>query len=70
METYVDSPEGASATEDERKAKMGELLMRAVQGAPLYPDQYCSVDLLHEGDEWVIDEDSWNTEMDYLFNLA
>lgn len=70
LETYVDSPEGASATEDERKAKMGELLMQAVQGAPLYPDQYCSVDLLHKGDEWVIDEDSWNTEMDYLFNLA
>lgn len=68
--TYVESPEGASATEDERKAKMGELLMQAVQGAPLYPDQYCSVDLLHEGAEWVIDEDSWDTEMEYLFSLA
>lgn len=67
---YADSSECASASEDERRAKVGELLMEAVRQAPLYPDSYCSVDVRHEGDAWVVDEDSWNSEMDYLFGIA
>ena len=67
---YIDSSQHEDATEDERKAKLGEFILQAVEEAPLYPDGYFSVDVLNEDGTWVVDEASWDSEMKYLFGLS
>ena len=49
---------------------MGQFLMEAAQEAELEPDNYFSVNTVLKDGTWVLDEDSWDEEIDYLFGLV
>ena len=67
---YAETDEYASSTADEDRAKMGQFLMEAAQEAELEPDNYFSVNTVLKDGTWVLDEDSWDEEIDYLFGLV
>ena len=65
-----DSGEAAGMTESEAMNRIGQLFMESVENAPVEEDaNYAIIDLVYENGEWVIDEDSWDFEMDYMFNV-
>lgn len=45
----------------------GQALMSSVEATPLDEDELFDVDLNKVGSTWVIDQDSWDDEMDYFF---
>ena len=49
---------------------MGEIIMEAASETELSDYNYLSVDINYENGQWVIDEDSWNDEIDWLFGLS
>ena len=57
-------------SDDQLKARIGELFMQAVNDADFEDDFYVSLDVAYENNAWVIDPASWDDEMDYLFGLA
>lgn len=50
-------------------AAIGQALMAAVNETPASSDEMFAVDLTKVGDKWVIDQESWDDEMDYLFGF-
>lgn len=63
---------GAANTmaDDQLKARIGELFMQAVNDADFEDDFYVSLDMAYENGAWVIDQATWDSEMDYLFGLS
>lgn len=59
----------STMSEDQAKARIGELFMAAARAGDMEDGSYLSVDVVLEGGEWVIDEDSWLDEMDYFFGI-
>lgn len=46
---------------------IGQALMSSVEATPLSQDELFDVELNKVGGTWVIDQDSWDDEMDYFF---
>lgn len=67
---YTSSDEYATTTTEQDMAKMGEIIMEAASETELSDYNYLSVDINYENGQWVIDEDSWNDEIDWLFGLS
>lgn len=67
---YTSSDEYATTTTEQDMAKMGEIIMEAASETELSDYNYLSVDINYKNGQWVIDEDSWNDEIDWLFGLS
>lgn len=63
------SEEVKTMTEDEAKARIGELYYEAMDETTDMTTYYATVDLVKEGDQWVVDQDSWEEELDYMFGI-
>lgn len=63
------SEEIKTMTEDDAKARIGELYYEAMDETTDMTTYYASIDLVKEGDQWVVDQDSWEEELDYMFGI-
>ncbi len=54
-------------TEEEAAPLIGEALMAAIQDNEPEGDNIWDIELVQSGDAWVIDQASWDEEMDYFF---
>lgn len=63
------SEEVKTMTKDEAKARIGELYYEAMDETTDMTTYYASIDLVKEGDQWVVDQDSWEEELDYMFGI-
>lgn len=63
------SEEVKTMTEDEAKARIGELYYEAMDETTDMTTYYATVDLVKEGDQWVVDQDAWEEELDYMFDI-
>ena len=61
------STEAGSMDEAAMKAKLGELFNAAMEKTTDTTESYIGVDLVKQGDAWVIDEESWADETELLF---
>lgn len=67
---YQNSDEYQTTTEAEDLAKFGELLQQAMDETTETTTGYVGLDLTQQADgTWVIDEDSWEDEFEYIFGL-
>lgn len=69
VNTLDGSEEVKTMTEDEAKARIGELYYEAMDETTDMTTYYATVDLVKEGDQWVVDQDSWEEELDYMFGI-
>ena len=61
------STEAGSMDEAAMKAKLGELFNAAMEKTTDTTESYIGVDLVKQGDAWVVDEESWSDETELLF---
>ncbi len=61
------STEAGSMDEAAVKAKLGELFNAAMEKTTDTTETYIGVDLVKQGDAWVVDEESWSDETELLF---
>lgn len=59
-----------SMTEEQVQQKLGELLMAAVTETTSTTEDYATINCTLENGTWVMNEDDWMTELDYLFGLV
>lgn len=69
VQAYADSGDPSLLDEAAVKAKLGELLRAAMDKTTDPTTDYAGVDVIKSGGAWVVDGDSWNDEVDYLFGL-
>ena len=63
------SSEYSTMTQEQAKARVGELFMQAVRDADMEDDAYFSIDVTYQGGQWEIDQESWESELDYYFGI-
>ena len=63
------SEEVKTMTEDQAKARIGELYYEAMDETVDRTSYYAAIDLVKEGDQWVVDQDAWEEELDYMFGI-
>lgn len=69
MDAYTSSDEFQLATMEEDAERVGIMLMEAARRAPLNDGYAMDIVLRAEGDGWVVDENAWTSELDYLFDV-
>lgn len=69
LETLSNSPELSSMTQDQAKARIGELFIESIKGADMEDDGYFSVDIAKSGSTWSMVQSSWDDEIDYFFGV-
>lgn len=69
MNESRNSSEYSTMTEAQARARVGELFMQAVRDADMEDDAYFSIDVTYENGQWVIDQESWESELDYYFGI-
>lgn len=69
VQAAIDAGEMQSLDEAGSKALLGELYSAAMGKTTSMTTSYISLDMLQEGSTWKIDDDSWETNLDYLFGL-
>lgn len=70
LDEFEASGEASSMTEQQVKEKIGDLFAEVVNEAEVVDEcNYAIIDVVYENGEWVIDEDSWEFELDYMFNV-
>lgn len=60
----------AITSEDQAYKKMGELLMTAIDNTKPDNDGFATLEMKRVNGEWVVDEDSWEDELDYFFAFS
>lgn len=69
VQAAIDAGQVQNLDEAGAKALLGELYRGAMDKTTSTTTDYVSLDLIQTGDSWQVDEDSWKTELDYLFGL-
>ena len=69
LNTLSNSPELSSMTQDQAKARIGELFIESIKGADMEDDGYFSVDIAKSGSTWSMVQSSWDDEIDYFFGV-
>lgn len=69
VQAYVDAADMAALDEAAVKAKLGELFNAAMAKTTDVSTNSTSIDVIKKGNTWVADDDAWNEEMGYLFDL-
>lgn len=70
VDEYDASGAANGMTEEQVNQKLGELLMAAVEETTETQDDYATINCTLENGTWVLNEDDWTQEMDYLFGLV
>lgn len=70
VDAFDRSGEANSMTEEQVHQKLGELLMAAVSETTETADDYATINCTLEDGTWVMSEEDWTTELDYLFGLV
>ncbi len=65
----IDAGEMNGLTEEQAAARLGEIYIAAMEKTTGTMELESSLDFVKEGDVWVVDETSWNSEIEYLFEL-
>ena len=68
-QAFVDSPEASTLDEAAMKVKLGELYQAAMNKSTSMTDNYVSFDLVQKDGAWAVDQESWASEVDYLFGI-
>lgn len=67
---YEDDVFTSSETSTEEKlTRFGEMFMKAVEDAEIEDGNYWYIDFENKNGTWVVDEDSWNDELEYSFGF-
>lgn len=69
MTEFQNSAELNNMSVQQAQERMGLLFMESARDADMEDDGYFSVDVLYQNGSWVIDQDSWNEELDYFFGV-
>lgn len=69
IDALSSSPEVSSMTQDQAKARIGELFIESIEGADMEDDGYFSVDIVKSGNTWSMVPSSWDDEIDYFFGV-
>lgn len=67
LSDYQRSGAADNASQDDIKAKIGELVNESMAETPSMTDYYAAVDFTLVDGAWVVDEDSLEEELDYVF---
>lgn len=71
LDAYQSSDEYAYTTVDQDLERYGTMLIEAANNADLSSDNSFTLTLEEDGDgEWELDEDTWDVEIDWLFNIV
>ncbi len=71
LDAYQSSDEYAYTTIDQDLERYGTMLIEAANNAELSSDNSFTLTLEEDGDgEWELDEDTWDVEIDWLFNTV
>lgn len=66
---FNESEEVKTMTEDEAKARLGELYQEAMAETTDMTTWYTAIELVKQDGQWVIDQDSWENELDGMFGI-
>ena len=70
VDAFDTSGEANAMTEEQVQQKLGELLMAAVTETTTTTEDYATINCTLENGTWVLNEDDWIEELDYLFGLV
>ena len=70
LEAYQSSDEYAYTTYEQDFERYGAMLIEAANNADLSSDNTFTLQFTEEDGEWELDEDSWDVEIDWLFNIV
>ena len=70
LEAYQSSDEYAYTTYEQDFERYGTMLIEAANNADLSSDNTFTLQFTEEDGEWELDEDSWDVEIDWLFNIV
>lgn len=66
---FEQSEEVKTMTQDEAKARIGELYRETMDETTDMTTWYTAIELEKQGDQWVIDQDAWEDELDAMFGI-
>lgn len=69
LEAYVNSEDYQYTTYEEECQRMGMIFIEAAESAGMNGGYQMTIDLTYENGSWVIDEDQWESELDWLFDV-
>lgn len=69
LEDSILEKAAAGSTTEELYALIGQALLEAIQNTPATADGILAVELTKSGDTWIMDQESWDDEMESLFML-
>lgn len=69
LEAYVNSEDYQYTTYEEGCQRMGMIFIEAAESAGMNGGYQMTIDLTYENGSWVIDEDQWESELDWLFDV-
>lgn len=69
LEAYVNSEDYQYTTYEEDCQRMGMIFIEAAESAGMNGGYQMTIDLTYENGSWVIDEDQWESELDWLFDV-
>lgn len=69
LEAYMDSDDFAHTTYEEDCQRMGMIFIEAAEAADMNDGYQMTIDLVYENGSWVVDEDAWESELDWLFDV-
>lgn len=69
IQSLLDSGAGSSMDMTTAKVKVGEIFKGAMATTTDTAEKFATFDLVKKGGTWSVDDDSWESELDYLFGL-
>lgn len=69
LEAYVNSEDYQYTSYEEDCQRMGMIFIEAAESAGMNGGYQMTIDLTYENGSWVVDEDQWESELDWLFDV-
>lgn len=69
LEAYTNSDEFDKTTYEEDCQRMGMIFIEAAESAKMNDGYQMLIDLEYENGAWVVDDDQWESELDWLFDV-
>ena len=69
LDAYTNSDEFDKTTYEEDRQRMGMIFIEAAESAKMNDGYQMLIDLEYENGAWVVDDDQWESELDWLFDV-
>lgn len=69
LDAYTNSDEFDKTTYEEDLQRMGMIFIEAAESAKMNDGYQMLIDLEYENGTWVVDDDQWESELDWLFDV-